>query len=312
MTELRIDPEFRDKIPPLTEAEFDQLKENILNDGEVYEPICVWNGTIVDGHNRWKIVQEHPEIPYRTKDMNFTDKWEAFEWMYRKQLGRRNLTDEQRTYMIGKMYEARKKSQGGTGANQYTRTKEQIGQNVHSATRRESRDGTAGQIGKDFGIDGKTVRRAEKFADGIDVLSEVSHDAANKILKGGSGVRKGKVMELPQMETEKIEDFAKEVLSVDVKEQPQKSKHPGWTKSDRERRKTLDSIVDDMYDATHTNMTVESLIECINMDGQNYVDMLRNILTDHSVLLTGNNRTNVAECIDVIIGKIRMVRELVA
>lgn len=36
--ELKIDPEFRDKIPPLTDAEFEQLKENILSDGEVYEP----------------------------------------------------------------------------------------------------------------------------------------------------------------------------------------------------------------------------------------------------------------------------------
>ena len=51
MDKLRIDPEFRDKIPPLTDAEFEQLRENILNDGEVYEPIAVWNGTIVDGHN---------------------------------------------------------------------------------------------------------------------------------------------------------------------------------------------------------------------------------------------------------------------
>lgn len=110
MVELKIDPEFRDKIPPLTEAEFEQLKENILEDGEVYEPIAVWNGTIVDGHNRWKVIQENWELlkdKYRTKSMDFADKWAAFEWMYKKQLGRRNLTDEQRTVLTGKMYEAR-------------------------------------------------------------------------------------------------------------------------------------------------------------------------------------------------------------
>ena len=32
MIKLKIDPEFRDKIPALTEAEFEQLKENILSD----------------------------------------------------------------------------------------------------------------------------------------------------------------------------------------------------------------------------------------------------------------------------------------
>ena len=87
-TIFKIDPEFRDKIPPLTDAEFEQLKENILRDGEIYEPICVWNGTIVDGHNRWKVVQEHREIPYKVREMDFADKWEAFDWMYRNQLGR--------------------------------------------------------------------------------------------------------------------------------------------------------------------------------------------------------------------------------
>ena len=75
MTELKIDPEFRDKIPPLTEAEFKQLEENIVADGEVREPIVTWHGTIIDGHNRWAIILKHPEIPYKVKDMGFSDKW---------------------------------------------------------------------------------------------------------------------------------------------------------------------------------------------------------------------------------------------
>lgn len=68
MEELRIDLEFQGKIPPLTEAEYKQLEENILDAGEVYEPIVTWNGTIVDGHNRYKIVTEHPEIKWRTRE----------------------------------------------------------------------------------------------------------------------------------------------------------------------------------------------------------------------------------------------------
>lgn len=203
MVKLKIDPEFRDKIPALTEAEFDQLRDNILSDGEVYEPLVTWNGTIVDGHNRWRIIQEHPEIPYKVKEMDFADKWEAFEWMYRKQLGRRNLSDEQKKYMIGKMYEARKRSQGGTGANQHTAVKEQTGQNVHSATRREIKDGTAGEIGKEIGVDGRTVRRAEKFAKGVDAIRDEFPETAEKILKGGSGITKEFVASIPAMPEEK-------------------------------------------------------------------------------------------------------------
>ena len=48
--ELRVDPEYESKIPPLTEDEFRQLKGNILSEGSVLMPIIVWNGTIVDGH----------------------------------------------------------------------------------------------------------------------------------------------------------------------------------------------------------------------------------------------------------------------
>ena len=60
--ELRIDPEFESKIPPLSAEEFRQLEENILSDGIVINPIIVWNGVIVDGHNRFHIL-EAPAYP---------------------------------------------------------------------------------------------------------------------------------------------------------------------------------------------------------------------------------------------------------
>ena len=44
MIELRVDPELEQMIFPLTKEEFEQLEENIISDGEVYEPIIVWNG----------------------------------------------------------------------------------------------------------------------------------------------------------------------------------------------------------------------------------------------------------------------------
>lgn len=86
--------------------------------------------------------------------------------------------------MVGKMYEARKKSVGQHEGNQYT--KMESGQNVQIPTRREQRNGTAGEIGKEIGIDGRTVRRAEKFAKGIDAIREQNPEAADKVLRGGS------------------------------------------------------------------------------------------------------------------------------
>ena len=63
--DLLIDPEFSEKIPPLTTEEFEQLEANILTDGAVLSPLVVWNGIIVDGHNRYRIVQKYPEIPFQ-------------------------------------------------------------------------------------------------------------------------------------------------------------------------------------------------------------------------------------------------------
>ena len=62
--EFIIDSEFQSQIPALTDEEFQQLEENILSEGEVLSPLIVWGNILVDGHNRYKILQQHPEIPY--------------------------------------------------------------------------------------------------------------------------------------------------------------------------------------------------------------------------------------------------------
>ena len=40
--EFIIDSEFQSQIPALTDEEFQQLKENILSEGEVLSPLIVW------------------------------------------------------------------------------------------------------------------------------------------------------------------------------------------------------------------------------------------------------------------------------
>ena len=94
--------------------------------------------------------------------MDFPDKWEAIVWICKNQLGRRNLTEAQKSYLRGKQYEAEKMSLGGDRGNQYTVAS---GQNVRQPERRrEQRDGTAGRIGKEYGVNGRTIRRDAEFA----------------------------------------------------------------------------------------------------------------------------------------------------
>lgn len=114
---LKSDPEFQSKIPPLTFEELNQLEANILRDGRILNPIIVWEGLIVDGHNRYTIAKKHPEIPFTIHEKEFASRYEAIIWICKNQLGRRNLTPEQKKYLIGKQYEAEKMKLGGDHGN---------------------------------------------------------------------------------------------------------------------------------------------------------------------------------------------------
>lgn len=96
MRELKIDPELRDLLPPLTSEGYKQLEKNIVENGfDRNFPIMEWQGFIVDGHNRYDICKKHHIEPiigtlaYKTKE-------EVMEWMLDIQLGRRNLTPIQK------------------------------------------------------------------------------------------------------------------------------------------------------------------------------------------------------------------------
>lgn len=57
--ELKIDPELRDLLPPLTDDEYKRLEKNIVENGfDKNFPIMEWHGYIVDGHNRYSVCQK--------------------------------------------------------------------------------------------------------------------------------------------------------------------------------------------------------------------------------------------------------------
>ena len=174
---LAIDPEFASKIPPLREEELKQLEENILADGVVINPLIIWDGVIVDGHNRYRILQKHPEIQFTTYEKAFSDRYEAIAWICKNQLGRRNLTPEQRKYLIGKQYEAEKQSNGG---DRKSSMKKSVGQNDQLIERRHTRR----RIADENNVNESFVRRAESFANGVDAAEAVEPGIKQSILSG--------------------------------------------------------------------------------------------------------------------------------
>ena len=181
MDKLIIDPEFRDKIPPLTEDEFTLLEENILSDGAVFSPLIVWDGTILDGHNRYEIIQKHPELTYAVHKVSFANRYEAISWICKHQLGRRNLTPQQKKYLIGQRYEAEKQADAFHG-NQHTLSDESGADK--KCPHQNSRHVTQSRIAKETNTSASYVREAGTFAKGVDAAEEALPGIKQEILTG--------------------------------------------------------------------------------------------------------------------------------
>ena len=94
---MEILQELESLIPPLSNEEFKQLERNILEEG-IREPLITWNGILIDGHNRYRIAQEH-DINYETLEKEFDNINRVKEWMIHNQFGRRNLSNYQRSVL---------------------------------------------------------------------------------------------------------------------------------------------------------------------------------------------------------------------
>lgn len=105
LSQLKIDPEFQKQINPPSFEETHQLEMNILKEERVLNPIITWNGYIVDGHTRYQILRKYP---FEVIEKEFSSRYEALVWICKNQLGRRNLTPEQKKFLIGKQAEAEK------------------------------------------------------------------------------------------------------------------------------------------------------------------------------------------------------------
>ena len=121
MQQLKIDPELRDFIPPLSGEEKKQLEDSLLKYGYKGSPIYVWHGYIVDGHNRYELCKKHNiEFSFEELDLGEdTTIVDIMEWMINTQLGRRNLPPAQRLAVVEKF---KKKIQEEAKEKQGTRT----------------------------------------------------------------------------------------------------------------------------------------------------------------------------------------------
>ena len=224
MINLKIDPEFQSQIPPLTDDEFKQLEENILKEGKLLSPLIVWNNTLVDGHNRYAILQKHPEIYFSTMPLRFENREEAIAWICRNQLGRRNLTPEQKKFLIGKQYSVEHRKPGGNGNNQHTAAAKktapeelcQIDTIPPTATDTSVRK----QIAERNNVSESYVVRSEKFMRGVEIMEQMMPGMQEKILSGQFKVRDADLHRLAKADYIDRQKIVDEILYPERKVEP--------------------------------------------------------------------------------------------
>ena len=180
---LKINPEFRNLIPPLAPEELAQLEENIVKDG-CRDPLVAWEGVIVDGHNRYEICTRK-KIPFTVVEIQFGDADEAKDWIDKNQLGRRNLTADSFRLLLGRRYNRQKKAVGKPEGSK-------LGQSEPIST--------AEKLASEHGVSSATVKRAGKFAEEVErkpELQKAIHDRTpvKKVVKEQRKVDAAKSLE---------------------------------------------------------------------------------------------------------------------
>lgn len=167
-TAIVIDPEFQALCPPLQAEEQEQLTTSLLREG-CRDPLVVWEQypflLLLDGHNRFALCHEH-HIAYEYIKLEFSHRAEATNWIIANQLGRRNLTPEQKSYLRGKRYNLEKQSQGG----------DHKSKSKNDTLMRE-------KLAQEYVVSPATITNDAQFATAIDTLeAQVRQDIRDTIL----------------------------------------------------------------------------------------------------------------------------------
>lgn len=206
VTGIKIDREFQNLIPALSQEERQQLEANIAEHGGARDPLVVWDredagDIMLDGHNRYEIC-ERLGLPYEVEHLEFATRDEAADWIDRNQLGRRNLSKQDYKLLLGRRYNRLKKAEGAPKGND--NASKQLGQSVPV-------ERTSAKLAKEHGVDEKTVRRAGQFQAAAAKLGIEKEVAAGKVKTTAAAVVKAATVLPKQPTREQVEAAREEV-----------------------------------------------------------------------------------------------------
>lgn len=214
-------PELKAYIPPLTEEETLLLEQSLLSEG-CREALILWkqgvNYVLVDGHNRYALCQKHG-LDFKVEVKEFADIEYVKAWMINNQLGKRNVTEEVKSYLRGLQYKSEKAKHG---TNQYNK----IGEDKLSTPQK-----TSEKLAAQHKVSEKTIQRDEKFYEGLELLTEGDKELKWKILNRELNVPKTLIGNLSKQDKQGVNELLAKInqgknLSKATSIKPKKKAEP--------------------------------------------------------------------------------------
>ena len=229
---LTIDETIRRTLIPLREDELQLLEQSVLAEG-IRDPLVAWNRegeyVLLDGHHRYELAQKHG-LTFSTIEMQFNNREEAIQWVLQNQLARRNLTDEQRTLILGRLYNQMKLAQGRP-------PEDEKGEKFSPFSGNHA---TSKYVASLHGGSDRTVRNAGEFAKVVDALAEIEPKAAEAVLLGKVPDAK---TALPKVEPELLPKVAERIAQGNAQ-----SVKNAIERIRREERQTTKPVLQGVYD----------------------------------------------------------------
>lgn len=207
---LKVNENYKRLITPLSSEDLLQLEQSIVRDG-CREPLCTWNNTIIDGHNRYEICTRL-QIPFAIRRIYFRNPEEAVSWICTNQLYRSNITDETRKYLIGKRYEMEKilDIYYASRSNKYNKKevkailsgKSVVDKSICRASER---------LGKEYCISYATVDKYGIYSHSLDILSKTAPELVSNILCGQIKISQENIAELSRLSPQDILSLNKNI-----------------------------------------------------------------------------------------------------
>ena len=214
MPEIQIDEQFKSLLPVLDEQTYALLEESLLKNGCI-NPLVLWNGILIDGHNRYEICTKH-EIPFETVEKEFASRDEALIWIISTQVARRNLTPIQLSYYRGMHYNADKRIvTNKTGINQHKEVEYQSGIQPQSQS-------TAARLAEQYNVSPMTINRDSQLARAVETIGESSPEAKREILSGTANISRQQLQILAKGASEEEIKAIAENIEQGTYERPKK------------------------------------------------------------------------------------------